>query len=113
MAYRQVLRRVAMMDWAYTKGYYELAAVCARHIAEYYMTLSIDEADKSWHLASDLWDLETTIWYQLEARRRLGNRGAHAKEHEMDKATAEVVVRAALQVVTWYAARVRAIRARV
>ena len=112
---RQLMRRVATMEWAMQRRFYEVVAICARVMAEIYVALVIREGDRSWSLAEDIWSLpESCMEYDdLEVCRRIGNTGAHAGDEEgMTREAAEQAMAAAMHLASAYIARVRAMRAR-
>jgi len=111
MAYQQLLRRVAMMTWAYDREYYELVAISARVIAELYTRSYVDDDDR-WSLYEDMWLCPEPAWPLLEICRRLGNTYAHPHEHSMSASDGYRAYKAATKLAERYVARAQAVRSR-
>ena len=84
-------------------------------MAEIYIKLIINEDDRSWSLAHDIWSLpmSNVVYNDLETCRRIGNAAAHAEDQEgMTHEAAEQAMAAAANVAVACVSRARNIRAR-
>jgi len=111
-----VLRTLSMAEWAYQRGYFEMAAVCARKLAEMYVKICLDGMDvEYWGLNDGMQQLpESTwhMWWALSQAKTIGNAGAHPRLKAMTKEDGFVAMTAAVIIADAFMSRARAPRAR-
>jgi len=95
MGYRRaVILTLSMAEICHRRGYYELAAVCARKLAEMYVAGIVKQEYWSLHEGLDLLPYETSsiLWKALKECQRIGNEGAHAREERMSQQSGDAAL---------------------